>query len=136
MDETSLEFFDTGLYIISKENGREGRLALNTGWNEREAMSEMQRQVHAISVCLVRCGMRAREGTIAQVRLRACAIAYCPTRQYRCQICPWEKYIVALGLPRYTVLLMLAVLRTHRQHSYFYLFFPVIKKKISRKLII
>ena len=94
-------------------------------------MSEMQRQVHAISVCLVRCGMRAREGTIAQVRLRACAIAYCPTRQYRCQICPWEKYIVALGLPRYTVLLMLAVLRTHRQQLFLFIFSSN-KKKISK----
>ena len=55
-----------------------------------EAMSEMQRQLHATSVCLARCGMRAREGTIAQAgtlaaRLRACAIAYGLRRQYRCQ---------------------------------------------------
>ena len=56
-----------------------------------EAMSEMQRLLHATSVSFVRCGMRAREGTIAQVRLLACAIAYCPRMQYRCQICPWEK---------------------------------------------
>ena len=27
-----------------------------------EAMSEMQRQLHATSECLVRCGMRACEG--------------------------------------------------------------------------
>jgi hypothetical protein len=31
-----------------------------------EAMSEMQRQLHATSACLVWCGMRAHEGTIAQ----------------------------------------------------------------------
>ena len=33
-----------------------------------EAMSEMQGQFHTTSICLVRCGMRACEGTIAQER--------------------------------------------------------------------
>ena len=62
-----------------------------------EAMSEMQRQLHSTSVCLVRCGMRAHKGLLRkhagtqQARLSACAIACCLRRQYRCQIYPWEK---------------------------------------------
>ena len=32
-----------------------------------EAMSEMHRQLHATSVCLVRCGMRACEGMILAI---------------------------------------------------------------------
>ena len=57
-----------------------------------EAMSDMQRQLHATGVCLVRFGMRACGGTIAQARRRACCVpACCLRRQYGCQICPWEK---------------------------------------------
>ena len=33
----------------------------------------------------------ARKGTFVEVRLYACAIAYCPRMQYLYQICPWEK---------------------------------------------
>ena len=64
-----------------------------------EAMSveEMQGQLHAASVCLVRCGMRACEGTIAQARRSACcAPAYLrnsilPEKAVSLAICPWEK---------------------------------------------
>ena len=41
-----------------------------------EVMSEMQRNLHTTSVCLVLCGIRAFEGTVAQARLRAC-LRYC-----------------------------------------------------------
>ena len=61
---------------------------------QKEAMSEMQR-LHAISVCLVRCGMRACEGTQAGL-LRACVFAQWHTA-WECSIAvksvPWKSNV-------------------------------------------